>query len=164
MNNLLLDEILKAYMNGSHIKYIAVIFGLKVNEVIDILRNYARSQRTKGQYSEELKELIAKRDDRDVFRKDIMNELGVSRSLLVGAIGEYGTLYKSKEKDAEELYMNVPEDFEFKECPKCHSLDFNDISGEESGSRTSTIYCKSCGSEFVHDGTKLNIIRWEYID
>src|SRR5699024_11428496 len=97
--------------------------GISIEEVLKILNEYRIGQRVSGQYSDELMQLVAKRDSYDFKRKDIMAELGISRNFLAKAIKEHGFLNKTTKEAGEELFMEVAPDFELKECPKCESLD-----------------------------------------
>lgn len=133
-------------------------------DVLQTLRNYKKSQFFKGQYSDELMQLVADRDSSGAKRKDIMSELEISRSFLVRAIEEYGFLSKATDDNAEEFFMNVSEGFSFSECLKCGSKRVNDIQSTDVEGSPSGIYCMSCGSEFTLKDNIVKIVKWENID
>lgn len=158
------DEIIDLYGDGLAIDDVAMRTNLSNFDVLSILKKYRESQLSGGRYSNDLMMLVASRDSSGTKRKDIMSELGISRSFMVRAISEYGFLSKSKEDNEEDFYMNVDEGFEFKECPKCGAKKINKIQDGDGEISPSGIYCMRCGSEFTLKDNTVNIIRWEYVD
>lgn len=157
-------KVVDLYGDGLSTVDIGVKVGLSEEEVLTKLREYKKSQFSKGQYSDELMILVASRDSSGAKRKDIMSDLKISRSFMVRAISEYGFLTKSKEDNEEHFFMNAPDGFEFTECPKCHSHRINDIQDGDGDIAPSGIYCMTCGNEFTLKDNIVKIVKWEYVD
>lgn len=158
------ERLLKYYRQGYTIDAIKDFMGISKEEVLESLKHYRDSQRIGNKYSEELMELIAKRDSYDFTRKNIMEELGISRNFLAKSIEEYGFLNKTTKEAGEEFFMDIPFDFEISECPKCGSLRINEVETVHHDCPTKGYYCVDCGSEFSIKEDKLYTVKWENID
>ena len=89
------NKVLDHYEKGYAIEAIEECMGISREEVLELLNEYRIGQRVSGQYSDELMQLVAKRDSYDFKRKDIMAELGISRNFLAKSIEEHGFLNKT---------------------------------------------------------------------
>lgn len=158
------DRLVNAYSDGVPIERIQLMLNKTREEILDELREYRESQFKKGKYSDDLMQVVASRDLCGAKRKDMMSELGVSRSFLVRAIEEYGLLSKAKESDTEEFFQSVDEDFSFAECLKCGSKKINTIQDGDGIYYPSGVYCMSCGSEFTLMNGIVNLVKWENVD
>lgn len=158
------NTLLDFYRKGYTVEAIQGVMGISKEEVLEHLNEYRLSQRISGKYSDELMQLIAKRDSFDFKRKDIMSELGVSRNFLAKSIEEYGFLNKTTKEAGEEFFMDIPFDFEMDSCPKCESSKINEVETVHGDSPTTGYYCIDCGSEFSIKGEKLFTVKWENID
>lgn len=157
-------RVIDLYEEGIPMKGISLETGLPLADIIKNLQTFRKSQLFKGQYSDKLMMIVSSRDASGATRKDIMEELGVSRNFLERAIREYGFIKKSIDGDEEHFYMNASDGYEFLECPECESSRINNISGEYGEGNAENIYCMNCGSEFILKDNKIYIIKWEYID
>ena len=162
--NMDLEILLELYQSGLSIKDIAFEMEESVDFVLTSLREYKASQKNKGQYSEELMRVIAKRDSHDIMRKDIMQELNVSRSFLSKSIEKFGFLNKLNSLDGEEVYKKVPKNFELTECPQCHSKKINEVNSLYKEFPVKGIYCFDCGNEFFKRENEVYKVKWENID
>ena len=158
------NKVLDYYEKGYAIEAIEECMGISREEVLELLNEYRIGQRISGQYSDELMQLVAKRDSYDFKRKDIMAELGISRNFLAKAIEEHGFLNKTTKEAGEEFFMEVAPDFELKECPKCESLKVNEVETMHGNLPTKGYYCLGCGNEFSIRDEKMYIVKWENID
>lgn len=158
------DILLEYYKKGYTIDSIGGFMGISRDEVLEYLNKYRLTQRVSGQYSDELMQLVAKRDSYDFRRKDIMSELGISRNFLAKSIEEYGFLNKTTKESGEELFMEVSSDFKLDKCPKCESHKVNGVETINDNSPTKGYYCLDCGSEFSIREGKLYVTKWENID
>lgn len=158
------ERIINLYSDGLSLKSIELDVKMSKEDIVGVLKEYRKSQLSKGRYSEDLMILVASRDSTGAKRKDIMEDLGISRSFMVRAIEEYGLLVKSKEGDEEVFYMNVGNGYTFKDCPMCKSLQINEIQTGDGILAPSGIYCMSCGNEFTLKDNTVNIIKWEHVD
>lgn len=158
------DKLVNAYSDGVPIEKMQSVLGKTKEEVLAELREYRESQFNKGKYSDNLMQVVASRDLCGAKRKDMMFELGVSRSFLVRAIEEYGLLSKAKDSDTEEFFKKVDEDFYFAECLKCGSKNINVIQDGDGVYYPSGIYCMKCGSEFTLMDGVVNFVKWENVD
>lgn len=158
------NKVIDLYGDGLPVESIGLSAELSEEGVLSILQEYRKSQLASGQYSDDLMILVASRDSSGAKRKDIMSELGISRSFMIRAIEKYGFLTKSKDGNEEHFYMDVDDDFQFVECPKCKSERINKIQNGDGDISPSGIYCMSCGNEFTLKDNTVNIIKWEYVD
>lgn len=159
-----MHEFLECYGRGQPLSKISANTGIPEEEILHMLKEYKESQRVGRHYTEEFMQLIARRDMRGVKRSEIMNELGISRNLLIRSVEEFGIIVNT-EDDSEELFMTVDDDFEFESCPICHSKRINEVQGICYDVLTEkSIYCMNCGNEFSHIENEVYIVKWEYID
>ena len=66
------NKVLDCYEKGYAIETIEECMGISREEVLELLNEYRIGQRVSGQYSDELMQLVAKRDSYDFKRKDII--------------------------------------------------------------------------------------------
>lgn len=156
------DMILDLYSQGVSIEDISKESGIAPYLLLESLRKYTKDQKIKGSYSDDILKLIARRDCQGVQRKQIIEELNISRHLLIRAVEKFGLLKTVKPRDTEEFIMNI--DGELTECPFCQSKKLNNIETPFFKRITTGKYCVSCGNEMVIDRNKLYKVNWENID
>lgn len=158
------EDVLELYGEGALIEDIVEELNTSTSDVLEVLRSYRKEQKVKGVYTDELMKMIARRDCRNIQRKKIMEELDISRSLLIKAIEKYGFLDSVKKLDTEQFIKEIPENFEFIECPICQSKKINEIDTLYNEITVKGVYCLDCGNEaFKHRGN-LYKVKWENID
>lgn len=158
------SKLIDLYKSGLSIKEISSQMEISEEEVLNGLREYRDSQKTKGRYTDEFMKLIAKRDCHEVLRKDIMSELGISRNFLSKAIEQFGFLKKMNGEDSEEFYAKLDRNFDSSKCPECKSKRVNHLNTLYNGVPARGMYCISCGSEFVKHDNNVYRVKWENVD
>lgn len=118
--------------------------------------------------TEELKKIIANRDQSGVPRNDISAELQVSFKTVKRACERYGMSSKntntSSGEDIEELFTDDTEKVKMllsgSICPKCAKK----VRTINNGRNNDSYYCNNCLNEFTVYGNECYKIRWELID
>lgn len=156
MSDDLRDSILNAYRNGSEIGFMVECFDVSQDEIKKLLLDYKESNRYKKTFTDDFKKMIAERDINGVSRRQISMELEINANTIKKACEKFGQTMKEK-ASFDTAYTLVGEGLGLHKCPSCNSSRVNEVD-------YNTIYCISCGDEFVEISGKIFRINWEYID
>lgn len=156
MLNDLEKKVLQAYQDGSDLGYIVESLNIPYKKIKQILLNYKESNRYKRTFTDEFKRMIAERDINGVPRSTIAKELEMNVSTIQKACIAFGQAIKEKSA-SDNAYTKVNGSISDGKCPNCRSKKVNEVD-------ENTIYCISCGNEFVEKADGLYKINWEFID
>jgi transposase-like protein len=156
MFNELEQKILDAYRLGSDITYIVECFDISSKDLKSLLLRYKDSNRSGRTFTDEFKMMIAERDISGVARRRISVELEVNINTVKKSCEKFGQSLKDV-ATSENAYTRIEGSFDMSVCPSCHSRNVNEVDDK-------TTYCKSCGSECIHEEDYALSINWEYLE
>ena len=151
-----LNKLKEMYGKGMPLSLIAEEFKVTEEEVLKQLRDIKKQSVYGRTYSDNLKQLISKRDAAGVSRRTISFELEVGMATVKRSCEQFGNAFKDASK-SDKRYTIIAGKHDFDKCPLCKSQKVNVV--EER-----TTYCKSCNNEFVHKPDHVLKVNWEYVD
>lgn len=163
--NSLEERIIEAYRDGSELGYIVESFNIPYKRVKSILINLKESSRYKRTFTDEFKTIIAERDANGVSRRQISLELEINANTVKRACEQFGNSLKGRAVSDNE-FTRIDGAKDMTVCPSCKSSKVNEVD-------VKTIYCMSCGDEFVFKSEKIDKdnynhyalkVNWEYLD
>lgn len=148
--------ILESYADGSHINVISESLNIDKSAIIDTLIQFKESSRFKKTFTDDFKKMIAERDINGVARRTIASELKLNAYTVKKACEQFGQSNKER-ASSENAYTRIEGNFSMDVCPSCNSKKVNEVD-------ENTVYCLSCGSEYIHKEDHILKINWEYLE
>lgn len=150
------DTVIEMYRDGNEIKYIIESLNITHKRVKQILIGMKESNRHKRTFTDEFKKIIAERDMNGISRRQISLELEINANTVRKACEKFGQTFKERASSDNE-FTRIDGKFDLSECPSCKSKDVNEV-------EDNTIYCMSCGDEFIIKKDHALKINWEYVE
>jgi transposase-like protein len=149
-------KILELYQDGMDIGLMVEKLNVPHRLIKNVLVAYKDANRLKKSFTDEFKMLIAERDMNGVSRRQIAQELEINANTVKKACEQFGQTHKEK-ATSENEYTRIEGEFPLTVCPSCKSDKVNVV-------EDNTTYCKSCGSEHIHNEDHALKINWEYVE
>lgn len=150
------DKVIEMYRNGNEVEYIIESLNITYKRVKQILIGLKESSRYKRTFTDEFKKIIAERDMNGISRRQISLELEINANTVKKACEKFGQTLKERASSDNE-FTRIDGKFNLSECPLCKSKDVNKVDDN-------TIYCMSCGNEFIINKDHVLKVNWEYVE
>lgn len=150
------DRVIEMYRDGNKIECIIESLNITHKRVKQILIGLKESSRYKRTFTDEFKKIIAERDMNGISRRQISLELEINANTVKKACEKFSQTFKRRASSDNE-FTRINGEFSLSECPLCKSKDVNEVDNN-------TIYCMSCGDEFIIKKDHALKVNWEYIE
>lgn len=150
------NKVIKAYREGIELKDMAESLNISNEEIKNILIDFKKLNSHKRRFTDEFKKVVAERDSNGISRRQISLELGINANTVKKACELFGQSQKEKLQQVNE-FTKIDKISDSSVCPLCKSMKVNEVD-------INTIYCMSCGNEFILKKDHALKVNWEYLD